>query len=88
MIAGVALMLAWPWAVGPKPALTAPRKELAQWGVHSLIYVSVLIALFLSAAFAATLMIRRQRNAFLQESTKNLTELVKGTLEDHAKKNP
>jgi len=80
------MMLAAPWVIGAKPEHGTAR-EKAMWGIYGLSYVAILMGLFLAAAFGAALIIRRQKKEFLEESTRNLTELVKGTLEDHARKN-
>lgn len=86
--AGVLLLLCWPWLVGSRPASSAPKQEIAQYGVRLLLYVSGTCLLFLLTAFLAILVIKQTQRDFLDRQKGNVTELIEGTLRDHGKNQP
>ncbi|MBV6458002.1 MAG: hypothetical protein HONBIEJF_01124 [Fimbriimonadaceae bacterium] len=85
-LTGVVLLVGWPWIVGPKPADTATKQELARYGLRVLMYFGLTATVFLVTAILALLVMRRTRKEFLEESGKNLQGLIESTLEDHAQK--
>lgn len=88
LIAGVLLLLAWPFAIGPKP-VQASQKELAEYALRILIYFGITATTFLVTAILALLLVRQARRDFAKEAKENLKGLIEGTLRDHdRKRNP
>ncbi|MBL8060296.1 MAG: hypothetical protein JNK63_06230 [Chthonomonas sp.] len=85
LIFGVLLLLCWPIALGGRPSPDAPRAELANWGARALTYFLLTSMAFLSAAFGAVLIMRRNRREFLVEAKQNVRDLIEGSLKDHEK---
>lgn len=85
-VTGLAMMLLWPVAIGARPGEDAPRRELAEWGVRSLLYFGLTCVAFLLAALFAWLWMRDTRIRYLRESKRNLDDLIESTLQDHAKR--
>ncbi len=88
LVCGVLLLLCWPLILGEKPSPDAPRKELANWGARALTYFLLTSMAFLSAAFGAALIMRRNRQEFLLEAKRNVRDLIEGSLNDHGKSDP
>lgn len=86
LLFGAALLVAWPWVLGPRPASGAGRQAVAQWGAYALLYFLVTCLTFLSAAFCAALLMRANRLRYLEEMRENLKDLVEGSLNDHGRK--
>ncbi len=86
LILGLILLLAWPFVVGGRPAETAPRREMAEYGLRVLIYFGLTCATFLGAAIGALVVARRAREEFLEKQSENLNDLLEGTLRDHTPK--
>lgn len=84
LVFGVALLVCWPLVLGGRPPSSAPR-ELANWGARALTYFLLTSMAFLSAAFGAVLIMRRNRLEFLQEAKHNVRDLIEGSLQDHGK---
>lgn len=80
------MLLSWVRFVGPRPPSDAPKKVLAQYGVHLLTYFGITCLLFLLAAIFAVLIIRHTRRQYVEEMRGNYDELIEGTLHDHARK--
>lgn len=85
VIFGVLLLLCWPLVLGARPPADSSRQVLAQWGARSLTYFLVTSMVFLSAAFGAVLIMRRNRLKYLAEVRENVRELIEGSLHDHGK---
>ena len=87
LVAGLGLLIAWPWIVGPRPVgaakTEAERKELARYGLKALSYFAVTTSAFLGAAAGAVLIIRRTRREFVDHEKQIVRGLVEGSLKDH-----
>jgi uncharacterized membrane protein (DUF485 family) len=81
----VFILLGFPSLVGLPPK-HAPVPVVKNWGVRAEVYVAALLVAFLTTTVLAALVVRQTRQEYLDESAKNLRELVEGTLEDHRKK--
>lgn len=86
VIAGLVMMALFPWILGMRPEGDAATKiALAEWGRMVLIYIAF-TCFFCLAAFGGAIGVMRQaKREFLQETRKNLDELIEGTLEDHGR---
>lgn len=85
LIFGTLLLLCWPFILGPRPGPDSARAVMAQWGARSLTYFMVTSMVFLSAAFGAALIMRRNRLKYLDEMRSNVRDLIEGSLNDHGK---
>ena len=85
LIAGFTLLVAWPWAVGPKPLLGAPHSAYRQYGKRSTIYMSGLLITFAGSGLGAYLLLRRVREEYRDSMQENLESLIEGTLDDHGR---
>lgn len=79
------MLICWPFVIGARPEVGAEREVIARYGIRALAYIGLMCMTFLSAAFCATLIIRRNRAQYAEELTQNLRELVEGSLSDHGK---
>lgn len=79
------MLVCWPWLVGTRPPSSAPRHEIAQYGMRLLFYLSGVCLLFLLTAFLAILVIKQTQRDFLDRQRTNVSELIEGTLRDHGK---
>jgi hypothetical protein len=83
LLAGLLLLLAWPFVVSGRPPKEAPPKELAQFGLKLLIYFLVTALTFLATAIAALFLARRAKDEYREQASENLKGLIEGTLRDH-----
>jgi hypothetical protein len=83
LLGGVGLLLAWPVAVGPRPAADAGKRVLADYAVRLSVYFSITSLLFMATAILAYLIVRKTRIEFAEERLTNLHSLMEGTLNDH-----
>ena len=83
LVLGLFLAFAFPWVVGPKPHSHA---ELGPYSVKFGIYVLALLACFIAACICALLLVRRAREAYREESRRNLEFLIESSLRTHQKK--
>jgi len=86
VLAGLALLILWPWLVGPRPDASAGRLALASYGQRLLMYFGVTALTWLGAAFCAWLLIRQTRREYLESLHKNVQSLIEGSLRDHERK--
>ncbi len=86
LIAGIALLLAWPIVIGPRPSNQATKVEKVRYARRLALYFGSTCAAFLGAAAGASFVSRQMRLAYLEESSKNFEELVMGTIQDHGGK--
>lgn len=86
LIAGIVLMLGWPFIVGQTPKKEAPRHTKVVWMRRALAYFAVTSGVWLSAATSAYLLSRRTRLEFMESERQMLQGLVEGTLQDHGKR--
>lgn len=82
-VAGLLLLALWPWLVGTRPPESAPRVEVARYGVKVLAYFGLTCSVFITAAVSALILARRTRRQYLDATRENLQELIEGTLRDH-----
>lgn len=85
VVFGLLLLLAWPIAVGPRPAPNAPRRLKTEWGQRVLVYFGVTSGTWLATAASALLLARQARRQYLNQESHNLKSLIEGTLRDHGK---
>lgn len=85
LLFGVALLVGWPWIVGPKPAATAPEPERLRYLLRYGLYFLALLLTFFSTAVGAVLVARQTRRQLRDEAMENLQTLIEGTLEDHGR---
>lgn len=86
LVFGIAMLLAWPWLVGPRPPSTAARVELVNYGVRVAIYFAVTCIVFLTDAFLAWRLMRAAREEFAERRVENLRDLMEGALHDHERR--
>ena len=86
-LVGLLALASWPWFVGPRPEAGQPR-ALQMYGMRMLILFAVSAGSFVGAAFGAWLIMRRQRAEYSKGLTKNIRDLIEGSLDDHAKPQP
>lgn len=86
LVFGIALLVGWPWIVGPKPPVNAPDAERLRYLLRYGLYFTVLLLTFFSTAVGAMLAARATRRQLREEAMENLHELIEGTLEDHGRK--
>lgn len=85
LVAGVLLMLAWPFAVGARPPVDATSALKVMWGKKALVYFLLTASTWLMTAMSAFLLARQSRKEFLEQERDNLKALIEGTLRDHGK---
>jgi len=85
LIAGVVLLLVWPFVFNGRPRATASRLEKAQWGQRVLVYFGVTAGTWLATAFSAMMLARQTQRQFLTDERDNLKGLIEGTLRDHGR---
>ncbi|MCW5937820.1 MAG: hypothetical protein KIT11_11005 [Fimbriimonadaceae bacterium] len=83
LVAGILLMIGWPFIVGPAPRRDAPRSVQVAWGKRALAYFGVTSTVWLVTAACALGVIRQRRREIVEEQRRNLRELVEGSLRDH-----
>lgn len=84
VVAGLALLLLWPFAVGARPK-SAPRQVQVEWGQRALVYFGVTCGVWLSCATSALFLVRQSRRNLIDWQRDNLKSLVEGTLHDHGR---
>jgi type VI protein secretion system component VasK len=85
LVAGLLLLAAWPWLVGPQPPASAGRQTLEEYVVRFGIYLILLLLVWFTTAVLAVLSARRARDAYREKAMENLQNLIEGTLQDHGK---
>lgn len=88
MAAGLVLLAAWPFVMGPSPGAKAPQDELRLYAIRAMAYFSLLLLVFFATAVLAWLAVRQAREEYRSQSRENLKHLIESTLEDHGRKNP
>lgn len=83
---GLALMIGWPWLVGPRPPASEGPRILAEYGQKLLIYFLLTAGVWLTVAILALIMARRARLDYLEEHREMTQRLIEETLKDHARK--
>lgn len=86
VMAGLVMLLVWPWVVGSRPPRNAPRKELAGYGMKLSVYLGLSCLPWLMAAGGCILWIRQTRREFVDREKDNMRELIEGTLRDHERR--
>ncbi|MFY9235513.1 MAG: hypothetical protein WAO58_13760 [Fimbriimonadaceae bacterium] len=85
-IAGVVLLIAWPWFVGEQPPAGASQRARAEYVLRMGLYFIATLLTFFTAAVCAFFVARRTRKELREEAMNNVKELIEGTLHDHKKK--
>ncbi len=85
LILGLALLLAWPLVVGPRP-VNPNKKELARYGIRAIAYFGVTASTFVCTAVFAWLVLRQTRREYVDQAKTNLQSLIEGALQDHERK--
>jgi hypothetical protein len=80
---GFALLLAWPWLIGPRPDPAAPAPVVRTYLTRTAVYVGVLVTTLVAAGICSMLILRRTREEYSAQAGENLRSLVEGTLQDH-----
>lgn len=81
---GLALLVAWPVVLGPRPAADAPEPERLRYLLRYSIYFLALIFTFFGSAIGAYFVARNTREKFRDDALGNLHDLIESSLEDHA----
>jgi uncharacterized membrane protein YphA (DoxX/SURF4 family) len=82
---GLIMLGAWPFAIA-HPGPNASARDLAVYGAYGLGYFGLVCVAFLGAALCAVILVRRQIQDYKDERQRNLSALIKGSLEDHDKR--
>lgn len=83
LLAGVALMIFWPWFVGSPPPAQADKRALADYGLRAAAYVLAIALTFMLAALGAARIMKQVRDEYVRDAQENLRGLIEGTLRDH-----
>jgi hypothetical protein len=86
VLAGIGLLVLWPWLVGHRPDASESRLALASYGQRLLVYFAVTALTWLGAAFCAWLLIRQTRREYVESLRENVQSLIEGSLRDHGRK--
>ncbi len=76
---GLALLVSYPWSVGTPPKADAPSDEKRVYITRLAIYVSGVSVLWFAASVTAYLMIRKIREEYIDESARNMVDLISST---------
>ena len=79
VLLGFGLLLSYPWFVGAKPgreSAVEARERQARYAVRIALYVAAVSVTFFGSAVCAVLLARRTRERFVDESMKNLADLL------------
>ena len=85
VVFGFAMLIGWPWLVGPKPVHPS-HKEAVNYLYRVDLYVCVLLIVFFATTVLAIILARRARDEYRQQALNNMRFLIESTLEDHRKK--
>lgn len=96
LLAGLLLMLGWPWLMGPAPREGAPRQQLLAYTVRSQYYIGGLVLCLVGAGVGSLLVVRQAKRQYAELSRQNMERLVdefrqakkQGTNGDDAPSNP
>lgn len=86
MIMGVAMLLAFPFVIGPQPARAEGQRALAEYAIKFGSYIIIAVLIFAGAILCSIIMLRQIRKEMRQMAENNMQAFVSGTLEDHATK--
>lgn len=82
---GLAMAIAWPWILGKTPPKTAPIRTKQVYLARSGIYFIAILGTFTITSFLALMIIRRQREEFVEERHSMVESLIEETMNDHRK---
>ena len=86
LIAGILLLVAWPWLVGPVPnSREAGQRAMQEYAVRFGIYIIVLLLVWFVTAMLAIFVARQARQSYREEAMENFQHLMEETLRDHGK---
>jgi len=78
----LALMVAYPWILGPKPTT---KLQLHGFAIRYLIYLTVIVCALLAAGFTSILILRKAREEYRLEKEELMRQLLEATLRDQQK---
>lgn len=85
LIAGFLFLLLGPLLLTYRPASGASQEEFASFGLMLLTYFTVTALTFLATAVCALMLVRRTKEEYREQASKNLRGLIEGTLKDHGR---
>lgn len=86
LVLGLGILLSYPFTVGAAPAEGSDKKAVRSYLIRLTTYFGAASFAMLSAAFCATLIIRRTRIEFAEKKLENLDTLLASQIEALRKK--
>jgi hypothetical protein len=86
LVLGICVLLSYPFTVGGSPADGASKSDIKAYLLRLTIYFGVSTFAMLSAAFCATLIVKRAKAEFAEKKLNNLEELLSAQAEVLRKK--
>lgn len=83
---GFVMLVAWPWAVGPKPSRGASHAVYRRYASRSTVYLTGLLVTFVGSGVGSYLLLKSVREEYADSMQQNLKVLIEGTLQDHGRK--
>jgi len=82
----LALLLSWPWVLGPQPGPGASNQQIKTYGTRAGIYIIGLVIGLSASGIGAIMVLRRARKDYAAQTKFNMQLLVEGTQKDLKKK--
>ena len=82
---GFVMLVAWPWAVGPKPQRGASHAVYRRYASRSTVYLTGLLITFVGSGVGSYLILKKVREEYANSMQENLKSLIEGTLQDHGR---
>jgi hypothetical protein len=82
LVAIVLLLGFAPSILGPLPKRGAAKAMIQEYSVRSLVVLALLLLLIVASAVGAWMILRREQEAFREESLTNMKLLVEGSIMD------
>lgn len=76
LVAGIGVLLSFPWTVGTAPGAAAPAQAKADYAVKLLVFFAVAGVCFILAALFAIVLVRRIRGEYREHLVSNLADLL------------
>ena len=83
LIFGVAWLLSWAWIIGPPPPPKPPKPVARAYALRVSAYLGVLVVTVVASGVCAALIVRQAKQEYRDFATRNLKDLVEGSLTDH-----
>ncbi len=83
LIFGVVWLLSWAWIIGPPPPPKPPKPVARAYAMRISAYLGVLVVTVVASGVCAALVVRQAKQEYREFATRNLKDLVEGSLNDH-----